>query len=233
MSDARRNGATPISAVLFDFDFTLADLSEPVIECVNFALRGLGLPEAPTHEVMRTIGLHLSDTLVELAGAEHRPRAKVFLDLFEKRSDIVMVEGTEVYDDVPDAVAALKERGMRLGIVSTKYRRRIEKILDRDGLLSSFDTIIGGDDVTRHKLDPQPIHMALASLGVPVDKAVYVGDSLPDAQAAQAAGVRFVAALSGTTELHEFEEYAMAGYVSTVNRTDFVEVLERISNGSS
>jgi phosphoglycolate phosphatase len=134
---------------------------------------------------------------------------------------------------VPDAVAALKERGMRLGIVSTKYRRRIEKILDRDGLLSSFDTIIGGDDVTRHKLDPQPIHMALASLGVPVDKAVYVGDSLPDAQAAQAAGVRFVAALSGTTELHEFEEYAMAGYVSTVNRTDFVEVLERISNGSS
>ena len=33
-------------AVIFDFDYTLADSSEGVVECVNYALRGVGLPEA-------------------------------------------------------------------------------------------------------------------------------------------------------------------------------------------
>ena len=232
MNSNRRNGFLPISAILFDFDFTLADSSVPVVECVNFALRGLGLPEAPTDAVMRTIGLHLSETLVELAGPEHRPRAKEFLDLFEKRADIVMVQGTEVYDDVPEVVDGLKSLGMRLGIVSTKYRRRIEAILERDGLLSSFDTIIGGDDVVRHKPYPDPIHAALASLGADADQAVYVGDSLPDAQAAQAASIPFVAVLSGTTELHEFDEYLKAASLPALTSTEFIEVLGKISNGS-
>ena len=207
----------PISTVLFDFDFTLADSSTPVVECVNFALRGLGLPEAPTDAVMRTIGLHLSETLVVLAGVEHRPRAKEFLDLFEKRADIVMVQGTTVYDDVPDVVDGLTSLGMKLGIVSTKYRRRIEAILDRDGLLSSFDTIIGGDDAERHKPYPDPIYAALASL---------------ESDVAQAAGILFVAVLSGTTELHEFDGYPQMASLPALTRTDFIEALGRISNGS-
>ncbi|MXX53459.1 MAG: HAD hydrolase-like protein, partial [Dehalococcoidia bacterium] len=46
-------------AVLFDFDFTLADSSAGIIACINHGLRKLGLPEAPDEEIMKTIGLYI------------------------------------------------------------------------------------------------------------------------------------------------------------------------------
>ena len=43
-------------AVMFDFDFTLADSSEGVVICVNHALSRMGLPESPADAIARTIG---------------------------------------------------------------------------------------------------------------------------------------------------------------------------------
>ena len=93
-----------------------------------------------------------------------------------------------------------------LGIVSTKYRRRIEGILERERLLDSFAVIVGGEDVSQHKPDPQSLLLALDRLGVPAREALYVGDSVTDAQAARRAGVPFVAVLSGTTPREAFRD---------------------------
>ncbi len=58
------------NAVVFDFDFTLADSSAGVAECVNHALGAMGLPAAAPQAIYRTIGLSLTETLKRLAGAE-------------------------------------------------------------------------------------------------------------------------------------------------------------------
>ena len=47
----------PARAVLFDFDFTLADSAEGIVACMNHALGRLGLPPAPADAIRRTIGL--------------------------------------------------------------------------------------------------------------------------------------------------------------------------------
>jgi len=57
--------------------------------------------------------------------------------------------------------------------------------------------IVGGEDVTRHKPDPEGLQRALASLGIEGDQALYVGDHPVDGQAAAGAGVRFVRVLTG------------------------------------
>lgn len=196
----------PFRAILFDFDYTLADSSEPIIDCFNTGLRGLGLPEAAPDTIRRTIGLSLEESLVAVAGEEHREHAREFRRHWRRRSDHVMVAGTRVFDWAPAAIEKLAASGFRLGIVSTKYRTRIEEVLHREGLDKHFEAIVGGDDVARHKPDPEGLLHALDRMGAAREETLYVGDSVVDAEAARRADTAFAAVLTGVTQREAFAE---------------------------
>jgi phosphoglycolate phosphatase len=112
-----------------------------------------------------------------------------------------------LYPSVSATIRRLKERQIALGIVSTKYRYRIESVLKREDLLACFDAIIGGEDVSRHKPDPEGLCLALDRLVSSRGDTLYVGDSIVDAETARRAGVRFVAVLSGVTSREAYREY--------------------------
>ena len=113
-----------------------------------------------------------------------------------------MVDHTALYETVPPMVEELRQRGLRLGIVSTKYRSRINGVLKREGLLDQFGVVIGGDDVEHYKPHPQGL---------------YVGDSQVDAELAKRAGVPLVIVLSGVTPREHFEDYAPAGVLENIS----------------
>ena len=186
-------------AVIFDFDFTLADSSAGIITCVDQALAGLGLCPEPPERVLPTIGLSLPATLVALKGTDVAHLAGEFERLFIACADDIMVALTTLYPWVPTMAASLAGRGIALGIVSTKFRRRIQAVLERDGLAGRFAVIIGGDDVRHTKPAPDGLALALARLHTPPERALYVGDSPADGEAARAAGVPFVAVRTGVT----------------------------------
>ncbi len=203
-------------AVIFDFDYTLADSSSAVVECANAGLRALGLPEASEHDICRTIGLAIPETLARLAGEEHRHRAEEFRLHWRQRSDQIMIAWTEVYPYIPATLENLKQCNFTLGIVSTKFRSRIEAVLTREKLSGHFDSIVGGDDVEAVKPDPQGLLACVEELGVPPSRALYVGDSLTDAETAQRAGLPFLAVLSGKTLHDEFAAYPREAVLPTV-----------------
>lgn len=193
---------------MFDFDYTLADSSTAVVDCCNGALVSMGLGQAAPEDIRRTIGLSISDTLARLAGEEHRHREQEFRLHWRKRSDVIMVEQTYLYEEAHTAVATLQEHGLAAGIVSTKWRQRIVDVLERELLIDGFSVIVGGDNVAEHKPDPEGLLAAARSLGAAPAEVIYVGDSPTDAKAAARAGMRFVAVLSGVTEESEFDEFA-------------------------
>lgn len=195
------------NAVLFDFDFTLADSSVGIITCINYGLRRLGLPEASDERIMKTIGLYIPEALVALVGEEYRPKGQEFFGYFTEKADEVMADGTDIYPAAGRVIPMLAQLGYHVGIVSTKFRYRIEAMMEDAGLLDYLDVIIGGEDVTRHKPAPDGLLKAAERLGLGVEDCVYVGDSHVDAGAAQSAGMPFVAVTSGTTPREMFERY--------------------------
>lgn len=198
---------TNIQAVIFDFDYTLADSSEGAIDCINFALNEMGLACVSAEAACRTIGLSLSETFLTLGEHHERTRCDEFHRLFVQRADEVMVGLTVLYDSVPATIDALVEQGLRLGIVSTKYRRRIEGVLAREGVIDRFQVVIGGDDVEQHKPHPQGLFEAIERLECAPSSVVYVGDSIVDAEVAKRAGVQLIVVLSGTTPREDFANY--------------------------
>ncbi|HEX2268011.1 MAG TPA: HAD-IIIA family hydrolase, partial [Pyrinomonadaceae bacterium] len=141
-------------------------------------------------------------------GEHHEPaRCDEFHRLFVERADSVMVDLTNLYDSVPTAVEALAQQGLKLGIVSTKYRRRITAVLERETVAHHFQVVIGGDDVKQHKPHPQGLLEAIERLECSPASVVYVGDSLVDAEVAKRAGVPLIVVLSGVTSRAEFDLY--------------------------
>ncbi len=206
--------------IIFDFDYTLADSSRGVAECINFALKNLNLPEVSYNDICRTIGLSLADTLVKLTGQENSIKEKEFAKLFTRRADEVMIAGTLLYKTVHSALGKLKKRNLKLGIVSTKFRYRIQEILKRENILEYFDVIVGGEDVTQHKPDPEGLLKAWERLNNKSPHTLFIGDSIVDAETAQNAGIPFLAVLTGVTKREEFRSCKTEKFIKDLSCLD-------------
>jgi phosphoglycolate phosphatase len=206
-----------INTIILDFDYTLADSSNGVVECVNFALGRLGYQAASRESICGIIGLSLTEAFSSLIGRDNSAHSAEFADLFTQRADEVMAASTSLFEGVAPTLGQLRGRGIRLGIVSTKFRYRIKEILVRDRLLDVFDTIVGGEDVSRHKPDPEGLTRAGELLGSPLSQVLYVGDTVVDAETAARAGTAFLAVLSGVTPREAFGAYPVAGIIETLS----------------
>ena len=204
-------------AIIFDFDLTLADSTKGIIECVNFALERLNLPQADDERIKRTIGMSLEDTFLRLTGQANGQNVSLFASNFVKRADQVMVDLTSVFDSVPATTERLIEMGFELGIVSTKFRYRIEEILEREGLSNRFGVIIGGEDVAEHKPHPGALTTAISRMQMDASDVLYVGDSKVDALTAARAKVPFIAVLSGATSKVEFNEVPKIAVINGIS----------------
>ncbi len=186
-----------VRAVLFDFDFTLGDSAEGIVHCTRAAFGDLGLVPPDAAAIRRTIGVTLQQSFHTLTGDDSPVRAEEYRCRYVAHADVLMSEMTTVYEPAGAVLASMRSRGVATAVVSTKYRYRIESILDRFGLGGAVDFIVGGEDVTHHKPDPEGLQRAIAHLGIDPAHALYVGDHPVDGHAAARAGVRFVRVRTG------------------------------------
>lgn len=206
--------------MVFDFDYTLGDSTDGIVESANYALEQMGYQRAEREQIRRTIGLHLEETyrvLVGYQGKKAEPGEEAeFRKLFVEKADQVMAASSSLYDGVLDLMRDWKGQGLKLGIVTTKYHYRIDEVLKKYQAAELFDVIIGGEDVARPKPDPEGILRVLKMWELTNEELLYVGDSLVDAKTAKAAGVDFAGVTTGTTPEEALAEYAAFGVFASL-----------------
>ena len=185
----------PLPAVLFDLDGTLIDTIELIVSSARHAFEGWPGVTFTDEDWIHGIGTPLVDQLRGYVANEDD--VAVLLERYRAYQHIHHDRLTRCYDDVPGVVAQLSERGYPLGIVTSKATFIAKRSLDWVGLDRFFPVVVGYDETTRHKPDPEPVLAALERLGAAADRAVFVGDSPHDIHAGNAAGVLTVAALWG------------------------------------
>ncbi len=194
-------------AVCFDFDYTLGDCTNSIVAGFVHGLTGLGWP-APDRETVRsTIGYMLEDSYAMLTGDRDPDRQAKFRALFTEVARERQIHETILFPGAPELLRGLRERGVRTAIVSTKRGDTIELILENHGLRDAVELVIGSADVKRPKPDPEGLLFVLERLGVNPEDALFCGDTVLDAGAAQNAGTRFAAVLNGTTGAEAFAPF--------------------------
>ena len=182
----------------FDLDGTLLDTSGDLAAAVNHALTSVDRPALSVEQVKPMIGggaRHmLKQGLTATGGYD-----EAMLDTLHARllayyeANICVL--TRPYPGVVDALDALAAKGVTLGIVTNKIERFARTVLGELGLSDRFACILGGDTMSESKPSPMPIHEMVRQCGG--GRAAFVGDSIFDIQAGQAAGLPTVACSYG------------------------------------
>jgi pyrophosphatase PpaX len=175
--------------VLFDLDGTVIDSGAIILASMRHAAKEVLGVEPPEDELMAAVGgpgleaqmRALAPDRVEELVVSYRAHNEPLHD------ELVCCEG------VDDVLVRLKDEGRRLGIVSAKRRATIELAFAKIPLAHLFDVVVGGDETTRHKPQPEPLLLAAERLGVDPADCAYVGDSPFDIRAAKAAYMHAVA----------------------------------------
>ena len=188
-----------LRAVIFDFDYTLGDTTDGIVEAFNYAFSEMGLPPQAREDIKKTVGLTLHEAFFILTKNDSRADADTFFDNFNVAAKRTLAPSASLYENTLPTLEYLLRRGCKLGIVTSKHRHHIIDILDKFGITEKFSVIIGAEDITNFKPDPEGLLLALRRLGVDRKDAIYVGDSFVDGEAARSAGVPFAAVLTGTT----------------------------------
>lgn len=184
--------------MLFDLDGTLVETAPEIADAVNDTLHDFGWPAVDEAQVARWIGHGTGALLVQaLARASGRTPEAVRADArhpaIVARYDRHYAErcGTRsrLYPDVRETLAALRQRGSRLAIVTNKETRYTARVLDAHRLGAAFDRVVCGDTLATRKPDPAGVHDCLQAFGMPPSRALFVGDSSIDAETARRAGI--------------------------------------------
>jgi len=220
-------------AVLFDFDYTLGDSTEPI--CIGYAraMAAMGHPEPTREQVRPTIGYTLQDGYTMITGDQDQDRRQQFFHQFQEavgelalqREDPTMVVKTKFFPGARELLEGLKAQGLPVAMVSTKLGSTIRAIFEHNGMEHLVDFIVGGEHVTKHKPDPEGLLFALDHLGLSAGEILFCGDTTIDARTAQAAGADFCAVLNGTTPAEAFEEFPHVHIAPDLaNLKDWLEV---------
>jgi pyrophosphatase PpaX len=179
---------------LFDLDGTLIDSGAIILASMRHAARTVldreiedeilmaSVGGAGLTEQMRLLDPHHADELVRVYREHNEPLHATL----------------EACRGILDVLPELRAGGRRLGIVTAKRRVTVQLAFDTlPELEPLFDVVVGSEDTTKHKPEPEPLLHALDVLGAEPHEAAYVGDSPFDVRAAKAAGVYAVAVTWG------------------------------------
>jgi HAD superfamily hydrolase (TIGR01549 family) len=204
MTEPAPSAADTPGAVLFDVDGTLVD---SVYQHVLAWWESFGEAghEVSCYDIHRTIGRDSSDLVESLLG--HADGS-----IIEGHSNRwgSLRERTTAFHQVPELLRHCADRGLRVVLCTSGEGADIDFFVSAIGGDGPVHAIVSSEDVEQSKPSPQIVQKAVDASGVPAERCVMVGDTVYDARAAVAAGVRAIGVLCGGIGESELREAGAA-----------------------
>ena len=177
--------------LIFDFDGTLADTRELIVETNQEVMRRKGYPVKGEEEICATIGLPLVESLVQMypdIPMETIPDwIAMYREVFEDfRHSIV----PSLFPGVSETLVKLHSDGHVLTVASSRKNASLNGFLQDMGVAPLFSYVLGVEDVARPKPHPDPVLKTLEAFGCPASDAMVIGDMPVDIRMGAGAGVR-------------------------------------------
>jgi len=190
----------PAAAFIFDLDGTLVDSLPDMRRAMNAYLADLGRRPVAPEEISAWVGDGATElvkrALTATGGLPDGPIADQVKGYLEHYRGNACID-SRPYDGVEAMLRQLKADGHLLAVCTNKPYDISVELLDGLGLTALFSAITGGDSPHGRKPSPAPLIATLDAMQAGARKALMVGDSIFDVQAARGAGLPVVAVTFG------------------------------------
>lgn len=190
----------PFAVVGFDLDGTLIDSSADLAAGVNHALTSIGLPTHSVEEVKGFVGKGVKIMLeraLRASGDYSEARLEALRPVFADYYAAHLTDHSRPYPGAVAALEAIKASGAQVALCTNKSEQFTLPLLRQLDLTEHFSAIICGDTLGQGVLkpDPAPVRAMVERAGG--GRAVFIGDTSHDVEAARAAGLACIAVRFG------------------------------------
>lgn len=214
MTDRLRPG------VLFDVDGTLADTNYLHTLAWSRALHD-GDEWAPMNAIHRLIGMGGDRLVPTLLGHQSETATKARPSRYKE-----LMGDARVFPGAHDLLWRLHRQGLAVVVATSAPHQELGPLLELLDADEAIDATTTADDVASSKPDPEVFLRAMTIGSIDPERALAVGDSVWDIQAARAAGIGCIAVESGGFSQHELAEAGAARVYRDVQ-----EVLAQLRTG--
>ena len=176
-----------INTILFDFDGTIMDTNQIIIDSWQETFRQLRGREEDPAVLLRTFGEPLEGTLLEFFPDVPLEKS---LRIYRDYQQEIFLSSIHLFPGMRELLDALMDTPLNMALVTSRLRSSTERAMKKFDLEKYFSFVITADDVTTHKPDPTCINITLERIGADPQHTIMVGDSILDIQCAHNAGVQ-------------------------------------------
>lgn len=176
-----------VDAIFFDIDGTLVDARKDIVNAMNYALRHLGLKEKPFELIVSYIGTGISDLIRKSLGEDKadftEEGVRLYGDYYLKHP----ADEAKLYPHVKETLEYFKAK--RKFILTNRYAKFADPVLEKTGILHYFEKVIGGDDEDCLKPSACALDNLLPGLKIDKKRSVMVGDMAIDVMMGKNSGI--------------------------------------------
>ena len=190
--------ALRVKAIIMDMDGTITNFNLDFIDVRRKALKELerlNLRTADMTEQTSFFGL-LDAVKNKLDPLSYVFLRRKFYNLLEEM-ELGGAKEVTLYTGAVETLLKLRNRGVKIGLVTNNGRAGTDLTLNRLGLQIFFDVVVTRDDCEEMKPSAEPVRQALSKMNVQVQDAILVGDGVMDVLAARATSLLSVAVTTG------------------------------------
>src|SRR5215471_1680570 len=195
----------PAVTVVFDLDGTLVDTAPDLVDTLNAVLALEGLPAVPFERARNMIGGGARRMIERGLLAEGRRGSPAEIDrlfaYFTQYYAAHIADRSRPFPALEAALDSLRSDGARFAVCTNKLESLSVKLLDALALSHYFAAVCGQDTFGVQKPDPAMVRKTILRAGGHPRRAIMVGDSATDIDAARGAGIPVVAVDFGYTEI--------------------------------
>ncbi len=180
--------------ILFDLDGTLIDSTEAIVESFTVAFSQFGSVIPDENLIKTQIGYPLENMFVSL-GVENAMIWE-YVQAYKQHYRKISCAKTRLLPMAKEAIVLASANAI-LGVVTTKTGKYSIELLEFMNLMHFFDVLIGRENVTFPKPNPEPIEKALHQLPKVTSGAWMIGDTCMDMEAASSANIDGIGVLCG------------------------------------
>lgn len=213
--------------LIFDWDGTLVDSSEHIVQCIKVACSATNEDFPGREAASSIIGLGMHEALTELFGKRDKDFVDAFRHAYSEHFFSITPSRRDLFPGVMDMLEHFRAEGFSMAVATGKSRQGMDYALQSMGLENWFEGVRCADEA-KSKPDPQMLRELLQEFDFGADQAIMIGDTEYDMDMAHRINMKRIAVSYGVHDVERMRTYELGGIAD--HPLDIIDIVAALTS---